>query len=84
MYTIPLLFGIIVICTLLCIAELIVRIWMHAERHSHPARPVIRTQTPPKIVPLTPAVCLPDRNAIKNMSCLADQFVDHFREVMNS
>ena len=78
------LLGIIVLCALLCLAELIVRIWEKAEQsarraaRTHAARPV------QKSICLNLPVCLPDRDSIKNLYSLSDQFADRFREVVHS
>lgn len=76
--------GITILCALLGVTEIIVRVWEKAERavrrsacqpSASPAENIVRLELP---------VCLPDRDSVKNIYSLSDQFADRFREVVNS
>ena len=86
MYIGSILLGITVACALFCLVEILVRIWERAERRTNtarPAAPAVSTAAR-KVVPLYSSGWLPDREAIKNIYSLSDQFADRFREVVNS
>ena len=87
MYMVFLMVGIIVLCGLLCAAELVVQIWDKADRRSHTTRrPVYAApvRTPAKITKFPVIGALPDRESIGNIYSLSDHFADHFQKVVNS
>ena len=87
MYMVFLMVGIIVLCGLLCAAELIVQIWDRADMRSRAARrPVYAApvRTPAKITRFPVSGALPDRESIGSIYSLSDHFADHFQKVVNS
>ena len=78
------LLGIIVLCALLCLAELIVRVWEKAEQTARRAAAHTAVRLEPKAARAVRSIRLPDREAVKIIYSISDQFADHFREVMSS
>ncbi|MBQ2668554.1 MAG: hypothetical protein IJF56_08030 [Clostridia bacterium] len=85
MYMVYFLVALISVCGLLGAVDLIVRAWEKADRR-RVVRPVVYAPAAPKarITPLYTVGRLPDREEVRNVYCLADQFADRFREVVNS
>ena len=82
-----LMIGIVAMCALLCVAELIVQLWDKAEARSRAARrPVyaapMRAQA--KITKFPVSGSLPNRDEIRKIYSLSDHFADHYRKVVNS
>ncbi len=87
MYMVFLMVGIVVMCGLLCAAELIVRVWDKADTRSRVThRPVyaVPVRTAAKVTKFPVSGALPDREAIGNIYSLSDHFADHFQKVVNS
>ena len=87
MYMVFLMVGIVVLCGLLCAAELVVQIWDKADTRAHTARRSVYAapvRTPAKITKFPVTGALPDRESIGNIYSLSDHFADHFQKVVNS
>lgn len=88
MYMIYVLIGITVICGLLCMTELLVRVWEKADRRRACVRPVYAPAVPAirhnNITHISAGGSLPDRESIGKICSLSDHFADRFREVVNS
>ena len=83
------LVGIMVICGLLGMTELIVQVWEKAEQRSRvPARRAAYSHAAPAVrnnitrIPLQGG--LPDREDVSKIYSLADHFADRFQEIVNS
>ena len=87
MYMVFLMVGIVAMCGLLCMTELVVQLWEKADTRSRSARrPVYAApaRVPAKITKFPVNGSLPDREEIGNIYSLSDHFADHFRKVVNS
>lgn len=74
------LMGITAICALLCVTELFVSLWEKKDEalRRRAVRRAQRAQT------LRFSACLPDRDSVKNIYSLSDQFADRLWEVVHS
>ncbi len=87
MYMVFLMVGIVVMCGLLCAAELVVSVWDKADtrsRAAHRAVYAVPVRTAAKVTKFPVSGALPDRDAIGNIYSLSDHFADHFQKVVNS
>lgn len=85
LYLVYLLVGVVVICGLLCVIELIVRVWESADKRSRMSvRPAVYMPAIRNVARVTVTGSLPDREAVSNVYSLSDHFADRFREVVNS
>lgn len=77
--------GIVIMCGLLCLTELLVQILEKAGFRPRTAvrRPVY-VMPQAKVTRLPVSGALPDRDAISNVYSLSDHFADHFQKVVNS
>lgn len=83
------LFGIVVLCGLLCVIEALVEIWDKADRRRAKTSRVVpisavRPARPPVVRQTTVRGSLPDRDSIGKIYSLSDHFADRFCEVVNS
>lgn len=79
------LIGIMAICGMLCLTELLVQVWEKVDRRRACVRPVyapaVRRNN---ITHISAGGSLPDRESIGKICSLSDHFADRFREVVNS